>query len=166
LILCHELIHQLFGLQFLVCYALKHKIIPVLPTFRCSWTKAARDGWQLPQRCSWFMRYSFPSDVASYRDHSFLRKIMHLSSENSSFVLRHSEISSLSMQFRSSHVNGSPGSVVVINPTFWLETEWSWLVRDWLTFSHNLMFSFEDLDFLDPSECPPLKENPRYQGCC
>jgi hypothetical protein len=97
-------------IQWLICYS--HKHIPVLPTFRCSWTKAARDGWQLPQRCSWFMRYSFHSDAANHHDHNFLRKIVRLSSDNASFSVSHLEISSLSMRFSSSNDNGSRGSIV------------------------------------------------------
>ena len=152
--------------QWLICYSYKHKVIPVLPSLRCSWTNAARDGWELPQRCSWYMRYNFHSDAANYRDHTFLRKIARLSSDNASFAVSQLEISSLSMRFSSSHVNGSQGSIVIVNPTFWRETKWSSLVRDWLTFSHSLIFAFQDVVVSDASGCATLKENPRSGGCC
>jgi hypothetical protein len=138
----------------------------VLPSFRCSWTNAAHDDWQLPQRCSWYMRFNFPSGAANYRDHSFLRKFLSLSYDNASFAVSYSKISTLSMQFNSSHVNGSQGSIVIITPAFWQETKWSWLAREKLTFLHSLIFAFEDLGASDASECTPLQENRQSSGCC
>jgi hypothetical protein len=152
--------------QWLICYSHKHKVIPVLPSLRCSWTNAARDGWELPQRCSWYMRHNFHSDAANYRDHTFLRKFVRLSSDNPSFSVSHLEISSLSMPFSSSNDNGSRWSIIIVNPTFWRETKWSRFVRDWLAFSHSLIFAFEDVVVSHESGCAILKENPRSGGCC
>ena len=154
-----------FSFQWLICYALNRDFIPVLPSFLCSWTDAAQENWQLPQRCSWYMRYKFPSEI-NYRDHSFLRKFMGLSTANASFVVRHSQMSSLSLSFSPGRIDGSQGSIVIMNPTFWLETQWSQLVRDYLTFLHGALFSFEDLGALGASQCASVQDNPRSGGCC
>jgi hypothetical protein len=156
---------HLLILQWLICYARKHGLIPVLPAFRCSWTAAARSDWTLPERCSWYMRYSFPGNSASYRDHTFLRKFSSLAGENASFTVSTATITTLDMvPIFSDSSKGSLGSMLVVHPQFWRESSWSWLIRDWLPFLHGWISLQHQV--ADQFACMPLIENPRAAGCC
>ncbi len=148
--------------QWLVCYARKHGLVPVLPSMKCSLTDAARSDWPLPDRCSWYMRYSFPGDAASYRDHSFLFKFTSLAKSNVSFTSSVSEITSFSMRSVSSDNHGSLGSLLIVSPKFWLESPYTWIIRDWLPFLHEWL----PLEHRVASTCASLVENPRTAGCC
>jgi hypothetical protein len=133
---------------------------------RCSWTDAARLDWPLPKRCSWYMRYAFPGDSASYRDHTFLHKFTSLATENTSFSIRIAEMTSFGM---SSILNGSNndslGSMLIVSPQFWQESRHSSFIRDWLPFVHRwLPLQHQVASY--SAVCVPLVENPRAAGCC
>lgn len=154
-------------MQWLICFARKHDLIPVLPSLRCSWTDAARDGWLLQERCSWYMRYNFPGDSGSYRDHTFLNKFQSLSKQNSSFALTHSQLTSFDAGPTFGAVrNFSLGSLIVISPQFWLERKWNWFIRDWLSIAHRWVPVANDGASLVSLGCSALNENPRSSGCC
>jgi hypothetical protein len=133
---------------------------------RCSWTDAARSDWPLPERCSWYMRYAFPGDAASYREHTFLHKFALLARENASFTVNTAEITSFGMASISSDSNhDSLGSMLVVSPQFWQKSAYSWLIRDWLFFLHNWL-PLEQQEATRTAACAPLIVNPRAAGCC
>ncbi len=150
----------LLCLQWLICYARKHGLIPVLPAFRCSLTAAARSDWTLPERCSWYMRYSFPGNSAGYRDHTFLRKFSSLAGKNASFTVSAADMVPIS----SDSSKDIQGSMLVIHPQCWREASWSWLIRDWLPFLHGWIPLEHQVE--DQFVCMLLIENPRAAGRC
>lgn len=154
--------HEGRAAQWLICYARKHNLIPVLPTLRCSWTAAAH-GWTLKDRCSWYMRYAYPGDAGSYRENSFLSKFDTLSKANISFTLHHFLLNRGLMldDFRS----GSMGSLIIMSPQFWRETRWNRVIREWLPSFFHYLVPLEDA-VPDVSACAPLTENPRPGSCC
>jgi hypothetical protein len=163
---CSQCTEAHFHSQWLICYARKHGLIPVLPSLRCSWTSAAHSDWPLPERCSWYMRYAFPGDAGSYRDHSFFHKFTSLAKENASFAVSVSEITSFNMSSISGDASPNTlGSVIVVSPIFWRESRHSWFIRDWLPSLHYWL-PLEHQETPLAAACVPLVENPRSVGCC
>jgi hypothetical protein len=111
------------------------------------------------------MRYSFPGNSATYRDHTFLRKFSSLAGQNASFTLSAAQITTFDMvPISSDSSKDSQGSMLIVHPQFWRESSWSWLIRDWLPFLHGWI-SLEH-HVADQFACMPLIENPRAAGCC